>query len=67
VNDYNTVRMIAPSQAVTTIAGNGITGFSNGPGNIAEFDLPVGLAIGANGTLFVADEGNKQIRKIVYK
>jgi sugar lactone lactonase YvrE len=67
VNDYNTVRMIAPSEAVTTIAGNGIPGLSNGPGNIAEFDLPVGLAIGANGTLFVADEGNKQIRKIVYK
>jgi sugar lactone lactonase YvrE len=67
VNDYNIVRMITPSQAVTTIAGNGITGFLNGPGNIAEFDLPVGLAIAANGTLFVADEGNKQIRKIVYK
>ncbi len=67
VNDYSTVRMIAPSEAVTTVAGNGITGFSNGPGNIAEFDLPVGLAIAANGTLFVADEGNKQIRKIVYK
>jgi hypothetical protein len=67
VNDYSTVRMIAPSGAVTTVAGNGTTGFENGAGNVAEFYYPVGLAIGLNGTLFIADDENKQIRKIVYK
>jgi hypothetical protein len=65
VNDYNAVRMIAPSQAVTTIAGNGLSGFKDGAGNVAEFDISAGLAVSANGTLFVADEGNKRIRKIV--
>jgi glucose/arabinose dehydrogenase len=67
VNDYSTVRMIAPSGAVTTIAGNGTTGFVNGAGNVAEFYYPVGLAIGANGTLYIADDENKQIRKVVHQ
>jgi hypothetical protein len=66
-NDYSTVRMIAPSGAVTTIAGNGTTGFVNGAGNVAEFYYPVGLAIGANGTLYIADDENKQIRKVVHQ
>lgn len=65
--DYATIRMINPaSGVVTTIAGNGITGFSNGAGDVAEFDLPVGLTVSANGTLFVADDQNRQIRKIVH-
>ncbi|HUB61034.1 MAG TPA: hypothetical protein VL978_10045 [Puia sp.] len=65
--DYVNIRMVNPtSGVVTTIAGNGITGFSNGAGDVAEFDLPVGLTISANGTLFVADDQNKQIRKIVH-
>jgi sugar lactone lactonase YvrE len=66
VEDYANVRMISPSGVVTTIAGNGTIGFANGAGNVAEFDLPVGLAVSANGTLFVADDQNKQIRKIVH-
>jgi sugar lactone lactonase YvrE len=67
VNDYNTLRMITPSAVVTTVAGNGITGFMDGAGNVAEFDFPVGLAIAAGGTLFVADDENRRIRKIIYK
>lgn len=49
---------------VSTLAGNGISGFTNGPGNKAQFAGPEGLAMDAQGNIFVADNGNNCIRKI---
>ncbi|MFN7707715.1 MAG: hypothetical protein ACK5QE_03515, partial [Sphingobacteriia bacterium] len=39
-------------------------GFANGPVNFARFNNPVGLAVDAQGNLYVADEGNHCIRRI---
>ena len=48
---------------VTTLAGNGQIGFTNGRGAAATFKMPVGLALEA-GTLYVADSGNSAIRRV---
>lgn len=48
----------------TTLAGKPTTGHKDGPAAEALFDAPHGLAIDANGNLFVADNINHTIRKI---
>ena len=52
------------SGVVTTVAGNGISGFSgdNGPASGAEFAGPVGVAVNSAGSVYVADTGNNRIR-----
>jgi sugar lactone lactonase YvrE len=62
----NRVRKIATSGLITTVAGNGSPGFSGdgGPAVTAQLDSPSGLAVDANGTLYIADAGNHRIRRI---
>jgi sugar lactone lactonase YvrE len=51
---------------ITTIAGNGIQGFS-GDGGIAiaaKLDSPTGIAVAADGRVFIADTHNQRIRAI---
>lgn len=63
----NRIRKIDPSGNVTTLAGNGVRGFADGTGGAsgsAEFNLPYGVAVGAGGELYVADNGNERIRRI---
>jgi len=49
---------------VTTIAGNGNVGASDGPGLQSSFNCPWGITANAAGDLFVADCYNRLIRKI---
>ncbi len=52
------------STVVTTLAGTGSTGSSNGTGTSASFNSPIGIT--TDGTnLYVADQENHLIRKIV--
>jgi NHL repeat len=48
--------------ALDTIAGDTEPGFEDGAGYRARFDRPGGIAIAADGTLFIADTGNCAIR-----
>ncbi len=57
------VRRITP-QGVTTLAGSGRYGSRDGLGDEADLVLPAGLAVGPDGTLYVAESGNAQIRAI---
>jgi len=58
------IRKITPDGQVSTFAGTGTPGFTDGPGTSAQFDSPNGVATDAAGNVYVADPGNQRIRKI---
>jgi len=49
---------------VSTLAGSGLPGNSNGAGTNASFYEPTGLAVDTGGNVYVADYRNSLIRKI---
>lgn len=60
------VRKITPEGVVTTLAGSGPTGaFADGTGGDARFYSPRGIAITPAGVMYLADQTNQRIRKIV--
>ncbi len=61
----HTIRKITPAGVVTTLAGVADSdGSADGVGSAARFYGPKGIAVDAQGTLFVADSYNGTIRKI---
>jgi sugar lactone lactonase YvrE len=58
------VRVISPTGEVTTLAGEGVPGLVDGPALAARFDTPTGLAVAADGAIFVADTGNELVRRL---
>ena len=59
------IRRIAPDGTVSTVAGSGANGTNNGPAGSARFSGPRGIAVGGDGTIYVADFGNNLLRRIV--
>ena len=49
---------------VTTLAGSGSQGSTNGNGTSASFKFPGGVAVDGSGNVYVADYQNNRIRKI---
>ncbi len=51
---------------ITTVAGNGMSGFSgdNGPAASAELNEPEGIAADSSGNLYIADWQNNRIRMV---
>jgi len=58
------IRKIAADGTVTTLAGNGIAGNADGKGAQAQFNGPVGVAVDAEGVVYVADTYNDRVRRI---
>ncbi len=58
-------KIVVATGAVTTIAGSSCTGSADGKGAAASFNYPSGVTTDGEGNLYVVDEGNNEIRKIV--
>ena len=59
------LRKVATDGTISTVAGNGIFGSSGDGGPAAEGSLvPEDVAVDASGRLFIADEGNRRVRKV---
>lgn len=48
------IRKVTPAGVVTTLAGNGSNGLSEGTGISAQFSYPRGVAVDGNGNVYVA-------------
>jgi trimeric autotransporter adhesin len=67
IADYgnNRVRKVA-NGVITTVAGNGLAGYSGdgGPAAVAALRAPEGLAVDSTGNLYIADRMNARIRRV---
>jgi len=59
-------RVDAVTGIITTVAGNGTVGYGGdgGPAISAEFNAPSGVAVDAQGNLYIAEYNNQRIRKV---
>jgi sugar lactone lactonase YvrE len=60
------IRKVDANGVISTIAGSGVAGFS-GDGQLAlsaQFNVPSGIAVGQNGSVYVSDTNNYRVRKI---
>jgi sugar lactone lactonase YvrE len=62
----NLIREINLTGVINTVAGSGQQGFSGdgGQATAAELDSPTGIAVDANGNLYIADTHNQRIREV---
>ena len=64
--DNNRIRKVASNGIISTVAGTGSAGF-NGDGKAAttaSLNRPTGIAVDAQGNIFIADRLNQRIRKV---
>jgi sugar lactone lactonase YvrE len=62
----NRTRRVDPAGVITTVAGNDRGQYSGdrGPATKASLHEPSGMAVGADGTLYIADAENYRVRRI---
>ena len=60
------IRKVSSNGTITTVAGNGVAGFSGdlGLATNASLDFPLGIAMDSADNLYVADGNNNRIRRI---
>jgi len=60
------IRKVTPGGIITTVAGNGETGFSGdgGPATAASLGNPSAVALDGSGNVFIADADNLRVRKV---
>lgn len=63
-NGNNVIRRTDPKGGVATLAGIPSPGYVNGAAFTAAFDYPTGIAMDANGNLYIGDGTNNAIRMV---
>jgi sugar lactone lactonase YvrE len=60
------IRKVSPAGIITTVAGNGVRGFSGdgGPATAAQLSGPSGVTVDSAGNIYIADAGNSRVRKV---
>ncbi len=60
------IRRVGSNGIITTVAGTGFAGFSGDRGLATQAQLhsPVGVAVGSDGSLYIADADNNRIRRV---
>lgn len=58
------IRRVAPDGRTSTLAGSGQRGYRDGAAASAQFSEPSGVAVAADGSVYVADFGNHVVRRI---
>ncbi len=64
--DHSRIRRVGPDGIITTVVGTGQRGYSGdgGPGAQATLNWATGVAVGPDGSLYIADAGNQRIRRL---
>ncbi len=64
--DNHRVRKVSPGGIIETVAGSGVPGFSGDGGDAvrALLNAPYGVAVDAYGNLYIADLGNRRVRRV---
>lgn len=57
------IRRVSPTGVITTVAGGGYQG-DGGPATQAYLSGPQGVAIGPDGSLYIADTGENKVRRV---
>ena len=60
----NTAPSAVPTGGQVSLVAGSSMGSANGQGASAQFNMPMGVVVGSDGTIYVADTGNDCIRKI---
>ncbi|MHB8261981.1 MAG: NHL domain-containing protein [Bacteroidia bacterium] len=65
-NGNNRIRMVNTLGIISTVAGNGIGGYSGdgAAATTAELNQPQGVALDAAGNVYIADTQNRRVRKV---
>lgn len=58
------IRKVTPQGKVSTLAGTGVAGYTDGTAAGSQFNYPRGICVDSAGNLYVADSWNHRIRKI---
>ncbi|VAW87327.1 hypothetical protein MNBD_GAMMA17-1579 [hydrothermal vent metagenome] len=60
------IRRVAPDGIITTVVGTGAAGYAGdgGPADQALLNAPYGVAVGPDGSLYIADANNNSIRRV---
>jgi len=60
------IRKVTPAGVITTVAGNGVAGFSGdgGPATSGQIRSPSDVAVDSSGNLYIADTGNFRVRRV---
>jgi hypothetical protein len=62
----NRIRQMTPGGIISTVAGNGTSGFAGdgGPATAARLNFPQSVQADSSGNLYISDGGNNRIRKV---